>query len=306
MPTAPPLLPPDVQSLRGVTFRPRRRVAGQYAGAHASRQRGRSVTFSDYRPYTPGDPPTDIDWKVYGRSDRLVVKRYEQPTDLTVQLVLDASASMSFAGLDSKQPTTDQATEKFTAAAQLAAAIAWLVTRQQDRVGLALSTPQPPAPLRPGTSSPHFQQLEAMLRDAQPRGQASMADAVATLAPALPHRSLWVLISDLMEPVEPLARALAGISAHGGEAILFQTLHHDELDLPTLSNATLVDSETGHRLRISPAQYKADYQRRLHQYTQRWRRVALNLGFDHRVVRSDTPAVEALRDYLVQRSERYA
>jgi len=291
--------PPDLHSLRGLSFRPRRRVAGRYAGAHASLQRGRSVTFTDYRPYTPGDSPADIDWKVYGRSDRLVVKQHEQPCDLTVQLAIDASASMAFSGLQSTNGTAG----KFAFTTRLATTIAGLITQQQDRVGLTLATPSP-ITLPPGTSTLHLGQLQRVLHDATPDGNATIAETLDAQAPRLPRRIMWVVISDLMEPIDPLARALSRIAARGGEAILFQTLHPDELNLPELANATLVDSETNRRLKLSPAQIKHDYQQRLRDHTDRWHRVALGLGFDHRVVNTATPVPDVLRDYLAQRTDR--
>src|ERR1043166_4031494 len=96
------LRPQDLRRLRNLIFTPRRPVEGLYAGKHASPQRGRSVEFTDYRPFTPGDEPSAIDWKVYGRSDKLFVKLFQHQTDMTVHLMVDGSASMGYAGVQGR------------------------------------------------------------------------------------------------------------------------------------------------------------------------------------------------------------
>ncbi|MEO1235979.1 MAG: DUF58 domain-containing protein, partial [Planctomycetota bacterium] len=93
------LNPVDLAALRHLVFASRRSVVGHYAGKHASPQRGHSVEFQDYRDYSPGDPLSEIDWKVYGRSDRLFIKQFEHQSDQTVTLLVDGSASMGFAGV---------------------------------------------------------------------------------------------------------------------------------------------------------------------------------------------------------------
>jgi len=122
----------DLRRLKNVFFSSRRVVEGQYAGRHASPQRGHSVEFNDYRQYMPGDEVADIDWKVYGRSDKMFIKLFEHQSDMTVNLVVDGSASMAYAGLDGRY-------SKYDHACLMAAAIAFLTTKQQDKVSFALA-----------------------------------------------------------------------------------------------------------------------------------------------------------------------
>src|SRR5438105_10244877 len=89
----------DMRSLQRVFFSRRRPVDGRYAGRHATTQRGHSVEFSDYRQYLPGDELGDVDWKVYGRTDKMFIKLFEHETDMTVHLLIDASASMGYRGV---------------------------------------------------------------------------------------------------------------------------------------------------------------------------------------------------------------
>ncbi len=165
----------ELARLRHVLFAPRRPVRGHYAGRHASRQRGHCVEFNDYREYTPGDEVGDIDWKAFGRSDRLYIKLFEHQADMTVNLLVDASASMGYAGLDagsqvslasSSRTDSDSGSwvekikalrdkrgagrgksdasqiinpSKYDQACLMAGAIAFLTVRQQDRVGFAVA-----------------------------------------------------------------------------------------------------------------------------------------------------------------------
>ena len=138
----------DLRRLRHLFFAARRPVDGRYAGRHASPQRGHAVEFSDYREYAPGDELGDVDWRVYGRSDRLFIKLFEHQTDMTVQLLVDASASMGYAGLDVGSPSrltrlrrparrpgaglgAASRASKYDQACLLAGAIAFLAIKQQ-------------------------------------------------------------------------------------------------------------------------------------------------------------------------------
>src|SRR5690606_15362353 len=131
--------------LGGLMFVARRLVDGLYAGRHLSPQVGMGQDFHDYRPYAPGDDLADLDWKLLGRTDRLYVRRYHRQTDLPVHLMVDASASMHFAGLaKTGQPlSAERSPTKYRMACLLAAAVAFLVTRQSERVGLGIFAGEP-------------------------------------------------------------------------------------------------------------------------------------------------------------------
>jgi len=92
----------ELRRMRNMFFASRRVVEGQYAGRHATSMRGHSVEFNDFRQYMPGDELADIDWKVYGRTDKLFIKLFEHQSDMTVNLLVDASASMAYSGMDDK------------------------------------------------------------------------------------------------------------------------------------------------------------------------------------------------------------
>lgn len=318
----------DLAMLRDVLFAPRRPIRGLYAGRHASRQRGHCVEFNDYREYTPGDEVGDIDWKVFGRSDRMYIKLFEHQTDMTVFLLVDASASMGYAGLDpwrraghaqswmgrlaalgQKRDTGRSAPvienpSKYDQACLMAAAIAFLTVRQQDRVGFAQARRglHTQVPARGG-----FGQLNRVLRAMEtprPAGQAQLAEAIRSLSRRMPRRSLLIVLSDLMEDRDAIQHALGAFSATGGEAIVFHVLHEEELRLPDLHEAVFVDSESDKRIRLNVDDIRASYESRIRQSVQKWRNTLTARGIDYHLASTATHYHEAIRDYLFTRAAR--
>jgi len=321
----------DMDTFANVLFAPRRPIRGLYAGRHASRQRGHRVEFNDYREYTPGDEAGDIDWKVFGRTDRLFIKRFEHQTDMTVSLLVDASASMGYAGsnpagppprkhndhswmtplktLNNKRNTSDTPPAidnpgKYDQACLMAAAIAFLTVRQQDRVGFHLARRglYRELPARGGFT--HLHQLLRLMDEARPQAQARLAEALQTLATRIPKRSLLIVFSDLLEDRDDILRALSAVTARGGEVIVFHVLHEEELRLPDLDEAVFVDSETGRHVRLNVPDIREAYESRVRDSSNTWRNALTSRGIDYRLVSTATHYHEAIRDYLFTRAAR--
>jgi uncharacterized protein (DUF58 family) len=319
----------ELAALRDVLFAPRRPIRGLFAGRHASRQRGHCVEFNDYREYTPGDEVGDIDWKVFGRSDRLFIKLFEHQTDMTVGLLIDASASMAYAGLNRPQQGTRRPVSwmerlkslnnkridvhatspidnpsKYDQACLMAAAIAFLTVRQQDRVGLAFARRGLHRELE---ARGGFAQLNHVLRAMETTrlmGDAQLADAVRDLSCRLPRRSLMIVFSDLMEDRDATRHALGEFVALGGEVIVFHVLHEDELCLPDLPEAVFIDSETHRRVRLNVPDIKDAYESRIRESADTWRNELTTRGIDYHPVSTATHYHEAIRDYLFTRAAR--
>jgi len=321
----------DMQRLRHLRFAPRRTVEGLFAGRHASRQRGQSVEFADYRDYTPGDEPNHVDWKVFGRSDRMFVKLFEHQTNMSVHLLIDASSSMAFTGIDDKgQPIADNADpsksggamqrlrrsvgirkretalvdRKYDQAALLASAIAFLTFSQQDRVSLSIAQDGLANHI---PSQSRMPQLRRMLQTMQSyrdpkRSAAKLSEAVESLHRMSSRRSVLVVLSDLMEEHEPIIQALSRWTARGSEVIVFQTLHEQELHLPDLEEAILTDSETGQKVRLRVDDLREAYQKRLRDRLDLWHTTLRGRGIDHNLVSTQTPYHEALKRYLFRRT----
>lgn len=271
LPTSTPLLSPqDMATLRGLRFVARRRVEGRLAGLHTSRRRGRGSDFADRRGYLPGDPPGDVDWKVFARSDRLYVKRYEHAAQMTVHLLVDASASMGRSGggaeglrglgaevgnrettgwrglsrwlgrvkgyrlISTPQPLSPLAPRPLGFAKRIAAAIALLVTRNGDACGLGCASGASSAHVSrvipPRRGPVHLRQVLRVLEDIEGSGEAGLARAIKHVMGRAGRRSALVVLSDLHEPRAGVAVAMSAWIARGGEVTVFHVLHPQELD----------------------------------------------------------------------------
>ena len=288
-------------------------MEGTYAGRHASRQRGQSVEFADYRQYTPGDEPNHVDWKAYGRSDRLFVKLFEHQSHMSVHILLDASASMGFDGIEKAGRggaargggNRDEAVRKYDHAARLAGAVAFLTLSQQDRVSLSFAQSGLAHHIPSRSRMPELRRMldEMESRRETPRGRANLANAIDAVHRLAPRRGVLAVISDLLDATEPIVKALNRWTAWGGEAIVFQTLHRDELHLPDeLDEAIFTDSETGRRVRLRVSDLRDDYHQRQRQRIDAWHTALRGRGIDHNLVSTATPYDEALQRYLFRRA----
>lgn len=330
--TAPPpsryLRVQELNHLRNTLFAPRRPVRGTYAGRHTSRQRGHCIEFNDYREYTPGDEVADIDWKAYGRSDRLFIKLFEHQADMTVSLLVDASASMGYAGLNQTADVNPAVSwmdrvrsvsrkrrsagdgsriinpSKYDQACLMAAAIAFLTVRQQDRVGFAAAQEGLRHYLTPHGGFTHLNHVLRSMELARPTGRARLPKALDELGRRAQRRGLLVVFSDLMEDREQIMQALSAFTSRGGEVIVFHVLHADELQLPDLDEALFVDSETGQRVRMNVRDVRPAYEARIRQSIDTWRTTLTARGIDYQLASTATHYHEAIRDYLFTRAAR--
>lgn len=284
----------DLRRLRHLSFSSRRVVEGHYAGRHASPQRGHSVEFSDYREYSPGDELGDIDWKVFGRSDRFFIKLFEHQSDMVANLVIDASASMAYAGGGRES--------KLDHACRMAASIAFLTIKQQDRVGLAVAQ-NGLGRYEPALGS--YAQLNRVLKameELKPSGPASLAEALKECSRRAGRRGLVVIFSDLLEESEPIMKSIAMLSQRGSEVIVFHVMDADELVLPDLADALFEDSETGQKVRLNVDDVRETYSRNLEAYLKRWRDLTRARGVDYNLVSTGVPYWKSLEDYLFSRA----
>ena len=198
-------------------------VEGLRTGTHRSPHKGHSVDFADHRPYVAGDDLRHLDWKVLGRSDRLVLKRYEAETDLGCTLVVDGSRSMGYQG-------ERAAVTKFRYAAMLAAAVAYLVIEERDRAGLVLFHEQAVVEHRPATQG----QLVRICRALESHVPAQGTDAAKGLEHLLSpttQRGLVIFISDCMTDPTELERTIDRLAHRGHDVAVVWILDPDELDL---------------------------------------------------------------------------
>lgn len=311
---------------KNVVFSPRRMVTGAYAGRHASPQRGHSVEFADYREYTPGDEVGDVDWKIYGRSDKLFIKLFEHYSDMSVTLLIDGSASMHYSGSGVSSSSTAKRSSwlgraastvtsrvkpgksgaianpsKYDLACQMGASIGFLTVKQQDKVALALARNGLSQYIRPAGSISHLYKVLNMMEAQPPGDKANLANAIEDLSRRLKRRGVIVLFSDLEEPMDDILRAMSLLTCRGNEVVVFQTLHEEELKLPDLSDAVFIDSETGQKLRLNVDDVRAIYEKKVRQRIDTWSAALRAKKIDHNVVSTATPYYQALERYLFKR-----
>ena len=192
--------PVVVARLAALELHARTLVAGFRTGGHRSRRVSSNIEFADYKPYTPGDPLRDLDWRIAARSDRLVVRRHHAEEELAVHIVLDASADMS-TGTAGAYPLAGLDGSKWSTASVLAATLALWVSQRGDPVGLSvLGGKQVQWPwLPPKAGAAQLGRLYRVLSETRPEGRADLSESLMQLGPRVRRNSLVVVISDLME-----------------------------------------------------------------------------------------------------------
>ncbi len=319
-PQPPPIPPPrgalhrylraeDTRALRDLEFHPRRLTHGMFAGRHASPQRGQSSEFSDYREFTPGDDLKHLDWKVLGRSDRLYIKTFEHQAQMNVHLLVDASASMAYGRSPipatrrpgASTPPPDGGKYDFTC--RIAAAIAFLVVRQQDRAGIGFARSGLLHHLPARGTMPHLFEMVARMEKTEPMGVSNLAESFTELVRRLRRRSVLIVLSDFMDDGDELLRALRMASHRGHTIALFHVLHPHELQLPDFGETLLTDSEDPRqRLRFHAPDVREAYQANLEAFLRRWHEGCLALGIDHQLAPCDRTVPDLLREFLTSHS----
>jgi uncharacterized protein (DUF58 family) len=287
------------ESYRGLMLEARRVVEGLHAGGHASPWRGVGHEFHEYRPFVAGDS-RHIDWKVWGRTDRLYVKRFRLRTDLHVSLLVDHSASMHFAGL---RPGGGAVT-KLDYARTLAAAIAMVAIRQGDRAGLAALADRVTAHIPPGGAWAHLQRLIAALEAIRPAvGPVNVGQALRHAHALEKRRGLIVLISDLLDEPAALFDSLTRFRHDGFDTAVLQVLTPDEIDLAAAGDRRmkLVDLETRRSVSTATRAIGERYRDLMAAHVQTIRRGCAGLGADHVLIRTDEAPTAALRGWLALR-----
>jgi len=270
-------------------------VEGFLQGLHRSPFRGYSVEFAEYRPYLPGDDLASVDWKVYARSDRYYVKTYEHETNLPCHLLLDVSRSMAYGS---------RGVTKLQYGSYLSAALAVLLQRQRDAIGLlafdADIVAQLPASARPG----HLRALLAALEHLEPGGPSDFSKPLERLAQALNRRGLVIVMSDLFDEPERVVRGLRYIRSRGTEVIVFHLLDPAELTFAFDSPARFRDLESGREVLVSPREARAAYLERIQGLVSRYRHELRGANIDYCLVDTSRPLDAVLLEYIAARSRR--
>ena len=272
----------------------RRIVDGTISGLHRSPFHGYSAEFSQYRHYRPGDDLKYIDWKLFARTDRLYTKQFRETTNLLCTIALDASASMDYASAGG--------VTKFQYARLLAAALAHMVSRQGDAVGLSAFADRVKSYLPSRGGQAHLRSVLLTLGRTEAGGQTAAGPALSRVLDLLKRRGLLVVISDLYDEDPGFEQALKRAAHIGHDVILFHVLTRDEIELPFRRDVEVEDAETGARLLSSGGAAATAYRAAISEFLERWRSRSAAYGLDYVRVFTDMPLDAALRGYLRRRT----
>ena len=303
--------PRTLAAIGSLELRARLVVEGLMTGMHRSPYQGVSVEFAQHRQYAPGDDIRRLDWKVFGRTDKLYLKQYQKETNLDLVILMDQSGSMAYS---SHSRPGEHVWRKYDHAACIAAAMAYLALRQRDRVGLVLFSDRMRAATRLSNSHGHWRTVVETLTDAalppsDPTDQAAGDDTTTDLARVFDEalarttrRSIIVLISDLFDEPAAVERGLARVQHSGHDLVVLQTLDPAELTFPFRTPADFVGLEGEGRLGLDPAALRKAYIDVIAEHQQQMLAVTRRFRFDHVVLDTSEPPGPALSRFLAHRA----
>jgi uncharacterized protein (DUF58 family) len=286
-------LPPDVLSrAEALGLKARTIVEGLRVGDHKSPYRGFSVEFVQHREYVPGDDIRHIDWKSYGRSERYTIKQYEQETNFTGHILLDASRSMLYG---------DDQENKLEYAKLLTAVISYLIVHQRDSAALGVFDSAWRHQLPPSSQMGHVRTILSTLESVEPQEKTSIAPLLEQLAEKVNRRGLVFLISDCFDRVADLLKGLQHLRFRGHEVIVFHVLHHDELEFPFEGTTRFEGLEIPQHLMTRPQLIRPAYLRAVRSYLDELRRGCEGYRCDYVLMDTSKPLGPVLAEYLAAR-----
>lgn len=291
------LKPAVIQSIARLDLRAKFIVEGLLSGLHASPFQGFSVEFSEHRRYEPGDDPKDIDWQVFARTDRIYIKRYQAETNITGYLLMDLSRSMGY--------TYRQDLTKFDYAICLAASISYLMIHQQDPVGLMTFDDDLKASLPARSRRSHLGDILSVLQRCKPTGTTNISGNLRRVASMIRHRSLMMLMSDLLADQDEIIDAIRMLRFRGHDVIVFHILDEAEVTFPFTGSVDLLEPETDDHEIVDAAGIRAEYLQAVSDLRERFRTTCLAVGADYVPLDTSMPFDKALVEYLSQRQARF-
>ena len=287
---------PEVLARIGrLELRARMVVEGIITGLHKSPYHGTAVEFADHRAYVAGDDPRHIDWKVYGRLGRFVIKKFEEETNLRAHIVLDCSESMRF-GHDGRL-------SKYDYGGTLAASLAYLLNRQLDSVGLTLFDSKIQKQVPPSTGKNILSLIGEIMQSVEPAEKTGLDGVFSELAESLPRRGLVIVISDLFAPREEIASGLQAFSLRGHDVIVFHVLDETELTFPFEGNTLFNGLEDYPEINADPRQLQEAYVEVFEEYLQEIERIASTGGFDYQRSLTSDPLDAAVVSLIAARAK---
>lgn len=289
--------PVTLLRIKNLQLRAKTVVEGFYNGLHRSPTHGVSIEFSEYRPYSPGDDLRNLDWKLYARTDRDYIKKFEDETNRRCHLILDQSRSMEFGSL----PHT-----KMRYAGTLAATLAYFLAAQRDNVGIMTFDERirdvVPARRRHG----QLRQILASI-EREPSGKTTDLDTpLKEIAALVRRRALVVVVSDFLAPAENLRTPLSFLRSRGHEVLCLRVLDPEEVDFSGEEATMVHDLESGQRIYVDPEAARQGYLSRFQEHATQLQTICHDLGIAWYPMRTDEPLEDAIMELIAARQRRDA
>lgn len=283
-----------IAKLDKFNLRARLIVEGFIVGLHKSPYHGFSVEFSDHRQYNPGDSIGKIDWKVYARTNRYYIKRYEEETNLKSYLLIDHSSSMGFGSGD---------VTKLEYAKAFASALAYLMISQQDGVGLLSYTDKITDYVPPRAVRSYLNLIYSKLFALKPEESTETVEILHSLADRIKKRGLIILISDMLDDPDKIMQGLLHFRHQKHEVILFHLQDKQELQFKYKGETEFVDAETGEKITVSPWQIRKNYLESYKENFEYLKQKCHEAKIEYNPITTDTLFDEVLLQYLIKRSK---
>lgn len=283
-----------ISKIEKFNLRARLIVEGFITGLHKSPYHGFSVEFSDHRQYIPGDPISNLDWKVYAKTNRYYIKRFEEETNLRCYIILDHSASMGYSSGD---------VSKLEYAKALASALSYLMISQQDAVGLLSYTNKITNYIPPRSMKSYLNEIYKHLFKLNSEDSTQTLQTLHTLADRIKKRSLIILISDMIDEPDNIVQGLQHFRHNKHEVIMFHIQDKQELAFDFKRETQFIDAETNEKVTVSPWQIKKDYFEQYEKSVNYLKTKCYESFIEYNPITTKTPFDENLLNYLIKRSK---
>ena len=284
--------PKVLNKITRLDLKARHIVEGFMGGMHKSPYHGFSVEFAEHREYAPGDDLKHLDWKVFGRTDRLYIKEYELETNLRSHILLDTSESMDYGSKD---------TTKLELASHIAASMAYLVLRQQDSVGMVCFDKEVKTFIPTSSSMGHLRPILGTLASSNAQNKTDLGTVLNTLAERIQRRGLIILISDLFDKPESILKSLQHFSHKRHDVIVFHVLDEYELTFPFERMTLFEGLEEYPKLLIDPRSLRKAYLEEVNKFCEEMRKGCVKQMVDYVRISTDQDLDVELTKYLASR-----
>jgi len=284
--------PKVLNKITRLDLKARHIVEGFMGGMHKSPYHGFSVEFAEHREYAPGDDLKHLDWKVFGRTDRLYIKEYELETNLRSHILLDTSESMDYGSKD---------VSKLELASHIAASMAYLILKQQDSVGMVCFDKEVKTFIPTSSSMGHLRPILGTLAGANAQNKTDLGTVLNTLAERVQRRGLIILISDLFDRPEVILKSLQHFSHKRHDVIVFHVLDEFELTFPFERMTLFEGLEEYPKLLIDPRSLRKAYLEEVNKFCEEMRRGCVKQMIDYVRISTDQDLDVELTKYLAGR-----